>query len=304
MKRTIPLVLMILILVLTVAGPIAGCSPAAEVSGNPDNLQKARVLEIMRATSIWTWCIIIEDTQTVLSLLDRFGNENSSEEAGLLEGVCHYLAIDLQDVTFSAQIYPFGPIYLLSQFKFDDMRANLAEYGFHRSDREGIETWWEDVNEDSEWSSTWVMLHGNLTIFGSDGGPGNEYSKYCIRALTGEDKSLDEDPYFRNIIDDFPSAVLYDFSRVNQQDCEELKLYAVLMLVNGEILTNMVVFEFTDSAAAMRYREGHGDDMRETAEVFSERLGPDVKTEWYQSDQYIVIVAEAGLDQYRSLMAP
>ena len=295
MKRSIPLIL--LILILTAGGAIVACSSTADHSQGAEDSQKEHILEIMRGITIDAWCIAIEDTQATRSLLDRFGNEASSEGAGLLEGVCRYLAIDLQEVTCSAQMYPFGPIYLLGQFNFDDMRAHLAEYGFHRSDREGIETWWEDANEDSEWGSTWVMMHGNLTIYGSDGGPGNEYSKYCRAPLTRDNASLYEDPDFRDIIDDFPSAVSYNLCRSNQQDYEGLKVFGALTIVNGETLTYMGVWEFTDSATATRSRDTLDDDLKETNEQIVHLVGPDASVELYQSNQYIVYSVEGRTDQ-------
>ncbi|UCG84159.1 MAG: hypothetical protein JSW38_04910, partial [Dehalococcoidia bacterium] len=217
MKRTIPSVLMILILVLTVAGSIAGCSPGEYDPGNPDSPQKARVLEIMRAINSKTVAVFIEDSQAALSLNNRLGIETAGNNGGPLNELRSYFGINPQDLAYSAYIYPFGPYFLLGDFDLYYTRARLAEMDYQRDDRKGIEVWWFD--------NSWYALHGNLFIYGYDG-KNDKYSDWCISALNGEDKTLYEDPYFRNIIDDFPSAVLYNFSLVNQQDCEELKLYA------------------------------------------------------------------------------
>ncbi|UCG83708.1 MAG: hypothetical protein JSW38_02525 [Dehalococcoidia bacterium] len=306
MKRTIPLFLMILILVLTVAGPIMGCSPGEDNPGNPDSLQKERFLEIMSAINIntvddiGTWGLILVDIQASLSLDKRLGIETTSNNGGLVNEfyneLCIAVGIKPQDLASYAIIYPNLPYFLLGEFNLDDTRSHLSEMDFQRDDREGIEVWWSDYD-------AWVVLYGNLIIFGEDSYH-DQSSEWCIRALTGEDKSLDEDPYFSNIIYDFPSVVSYSFYPVNQQYDEDCKLSADLMVVQGEIVKYMMVGVYTDSAAAMRTIERYGDDIREAAEELGESAGPDVKTEWYQSNQYIVIVAEVGFDQYRSLMAP
>ena len=289
-----------MILILTVGGVIVGCSPNADKSQNPENPQNERILELMSGISSNIFCVILEDTQAALSLTQKFGNNTFIESEGLLEHLCQSLGIDIQAVTYNADIYPFGPKFLLGEFNLDDIRAHLAENGFHRSDREGIETWWDNENEDS----AWVMLHGNLTVYGADGGPGNEYSDSCIRALAGDDKSLDEDSDFRDIIDDFPGAVSYDLSHNPEYSYDAYRISGGLVFVDEEIIRVIGLLEFKDAHIARANQDKINEDLKETYDYIEERLGPNAKISPAQvTGKYIVYTVEIEADEYFKLMA-